>query len=767
MAAELADFLARLEADPGLRFAPVRHHSPACAAWVERLIRDWRPECLLLEAPAEMATLLPWLTDRRTEAPVAAYFYLDSQDGRRSYYPFADFSPEWRALRAMAKTGGTVRCIDLPFGQRAALDRLDRFLVEPEPHYHDERRWRSGFERIAERLRDAAGCADLDHWWDRHFEDGPARIATDFFRDLAAYGWLLRRDGAADESENRAREAWMAREMARARAEGLRCLVLCGAYHLAGLLDPPLSSTEPATENAGAALIPYTLSRLDRYGYAAGVPLPAYYQARWEQRRSAEPRLAAHGELAARLVDSLNRERHPVGSADAIELVAMAERLGTLRGARAGRQEWLEAAASTLDKSAEGPVFLQRCEALLTAPQRGRLPAGLPVPPLVGDFRRELRRWQLSERGERERALDLYRSAQHRQQSHFLRRLAWLEIPFATCRSGPDFAHGRHLHLVREVWRIAGNDELVPALIEASRWGQTLAEAALHKLLDRLAQRVPQQPAVDLVEALQLGLHPLAGELCQRLEHWLRQTLDPLALCRALVILNALARGRRLLGGEDLAGFDRLPPLAFVQTCQHLPLLGQADEAAQELALEALIELVGMVRQGRLPHEQVRLNSALVALYESAADPLLHGAALGGLAVGAGWSEARCGDELCRQLALHQAEPLALAALLRGFLALARTALRWRRDWLDALGRVMRSWDETTFLTALPGLRYAFSQYGRSELRELARGLLGEAEVQAGLPAVDLASVAQAATLRVRLDITLAGWGWPTEAADG
>src|SRR5919199_3318719 len=54
---------------------PVRHHSPAAALQVERLIHERRPRAVLVEGPADANDLIPLLLDAETAPPVALYAY--------------------------------------------------------------------------------------------------------------------------------------------------------------------------------------------------------------------------------------------------------------------------------------------------------------------------------------------------------------------------------------------------------------------------------------------------------------------------------------------------------------------------------------------------------------------------------------------------------------------------------------------------------------------------------------------------------------------
>ena len=90
----------------GVHLVPIRHHSPACALALSALLEEVRPTAVLIEGPAEYTPLLPALQDPATVPPIAVL----SLTGRTaSYYPLAEFSPEWVALRWAGEHAAEVR----------------------------------------------------------------------------------------------------------------------------------------------------------------------------------------------------------------------------------------------------------------------------------------------------------------------------------------------------------------------------------------------------------------------------------------------------------------------------------------------------------------------------------------------------------------------------------------------------------------------------------------------------------------------------------
>ncbi len=88
-------------AAPAARTRPyligVRHHGPALAVAVPRLLDAAAAEVVCVELPADLQPWLSYVSDPSTAAPVAltgAY-----EDGRLRSYPLADFSPELAAVR--------------------------------------------------------------------------------------------------------------------------------------------------------------------------------------------------------------------------------------------------------------------------------------------------------------------------------------------------------------------------------------------------------------------------------------------------------------------------------------------------------------------------------------------------------------------------------------------------------------------------------------------------------------------------------------------
>ena len=107
----------------------VRHHGPGSARAVRRALDAYRPDVVLIEGPPEADALVGLAAAEDMRPPVALLAYpADPKAGggaRRaaSFWPFAEFSPEWQAIQWAVANGVPVRFCDLPAAVRYGRDR--------------------------------------------------------------------------------------------------------------------------------------------------------------------------------------------------------------------------------------------------------------------------------------------------------------------------------------------------------------------------------------------------------------------------------------------------------------------------------------------------------------------------------------------------------------------------------------------------------------------------------------------------------------------
>src|SRR5436190_7331195 len=156
----------------------IRHHGPGCARSLVRAFDALRPDCVLIEGPPEGEAQLQSVAAEGMCPPVALLSYCPDEPRLAVYHPFAEFSPEWQALRWAVAGHVPARFIDLPLVHGLALDKAEREAgdssPEAPPDAEDEQ---AGAPETLETgdplhwLAHAAGYADGEAWWNHMVEE--------------------------------------------------------------------------------------------------------------------------------------------------------------------------------------------------------------------------------------------------------------------------------------------------------------------------------------------------------------------------------------------------------------------------------------------------------------------------------------------------------------------------------------------------------------------------------------------------------------------
>jgi hypothetical protein len=737
---EVAALIPAVDLGARVVWFPVRHHSPACAWHVARLVRELRPQSVLIEGPRDATPLIPFLTHKQTRMPVAIYTtYVRRGEGgtpdrHAAYYPLCDYSPELAAIRAAAEVRAEARFIDLAFpemvlAQHGRQDKGARSLLD-ERHLTHSRLLRAACQR--------SGARDPDDLWDHLYEtDFTRRDPATFIRDVLAYCALARRDStpetlAAEGCD--AREAAMAAAVAEVKG---RVVVVTGGFHTVALPTtkpkmPKPVSVEP--QDAQVVLMRYGFPQLDRLnGYASGMPSPEFYQRLWEGRDVAE--------VLVEVARQCRQKGLSVSPADAIAALQHTRRLAGLRGhVHPSREDVLDGVRSVFIKGAEdveGVLVLSLARQLLAGDRVGDVPPEAGQPPIVHDFRSTAARLRLDlDRATgREIALDLYRQVRAREVSRFLHRLRFLEVPFAEWKAGPDFVSGEDLERIQEVWTYHWSPDGEAALVERSLYGSTLEEAATAVLLEQFgkAEDEGQGRRADLatrlvLEACRMGLHRDLPDLLERTGHLVAEDPRFVSLVRALEDLLVLNVSREPLEAHQLTGVGDLAERAYDRACYLLPTLAGTSDQEEAEGLDALNALYQAAQTlGDVEERRSLRWHGLRVLAQGTGGAVLRGAAAG-LLFGDGQLAA---DDLVARLRGHLLSPKEAGregpGFLRGLLRTARSVLWHVPEVLASLHEVLRDWDEEHYVRQLPHLRLAFADLTPRECDRVARAVAAHA----------------------------------------
>ncbi len=507
----------------------VRHHGPGSARAVRAALDAARPRAVLIEGPPEADALIPLAAEQDMRPPVALLAHAVDEPGRSAFWPLAEFSPEWVAIRWALEHEVPARFIDLPathtlawskdtegeFGGGAGAGRGDDADSAGGDAAGADAGRRDGggdgagrgvnFDAGAESgagsqpaagrsamdtdvridplavLAEAAGYDDPERWWEdvvEHRGVGEGDAFAPFLVLEEAMGALREAYGSGGHDRDLVREAYMRLQVRAAQREfGDAVAVVCGAWHVPALRQKTAVAADRALVKglpkvkADMTWVPWTYRRLSRFsGYGAGIDSPGWYG-----HLFAAPDRPVERWMT-KVAGLLRDEDRIVSSAHVIEAVRLAETLAAMRGRPLpGLGETTDAVRAVMCEGSDVPLALVH-DRLVVGDVLGEVPQAAPAVPLQRDLDRIQRRLRLKpEALERELELDL-RKETDAGRSRLLHRLRLLGVAW-----GEPVASRGSTGTFRETWRLRWEPELAVRVAEAGVWGTTLLAAATAK----------------------------------------------------------------------------------------------------------------------------------------------------------------------------------------------------------------------------------------------------------------------------------------------
>ncbi|MFF4273059.1 DUF5682 family protein [Streptomyces sp. NPDC001536] len=531
----------------------VRHHGPGSARAVRAALEVARPRVVLIEGPPEADALIPLAADEDMRPPVALLAHAVDEPGRSAFWPLAEFSPEWVAIRWALEHEVPARFIDLPATHSLAWEegRADEAVGETaDPPGSgaapDSRAVPDGFgepdgaeagggpeaevARTGLRidplavLAEAAGYDDAERWWEdvvEHRGAGAGDVFAPFVVVEEAMAALREAYGSGGHERDLVREAYMRLQVRSAQREfGGGVAVVCGAWHVPALRERTAVAADRALVKglpkvkADMTWVPWTYRRLARVsGYGAGIDSPGWYGHLFGAADRPVER------WMTKVAGLLREEDRIVSSAHVIEAVRLAETLAAMRGRPlAGLSETTDAVRAVMCEGSDVPLSLVH-DRLVVGDVLGEVPQSAPAVPLQRDLDRTQRRLRLKpEALERELDLDL-RKETDAGRSRLLHRLRLLGVGW-----GEPVASRGSTGTFRETWRLRWEPELAVRVAEAGVWGTTVFAAATAKAeADAVA-------AQSLADVTALAERCLLAELPEALPVVMRVLADRAAL---------------------------------------------------------------------------------------------------------------------------------------------------------------------------------------------------------------------------------------------
>jgi hypothetical protein len=727
----------------------IRHHGPGCARSLMGALEALQPDCLLVEGPPEGEEMLALITHADLKPPVALLVYNPEDAAEAAFYPFAEFSPEWNALRYGMARGIPTRFIDLPAAHSFALARPAEGGDDAPPEAAGMEGAAEDSASVAEEAEEteaaqeaatedadsamhgdpldwlgrAAGYGDGESWWNHMVEERGDGL--DLFAAIREAMTTVRAEAPGRpwsevrQRREALREAHMRKCLRQAQKEGFqRIAVVCGAWHVPALADLPPAKADNdllkglARIKVAATWVPWSYRNLAySSGYGAGVVSPGWYEHLWQ----AGPGQRAVGWLA-RAARLFREEDLDCSSAHVIEAVRLADTLAALRERpQPGLDELNEALRTVVCLGDDGPMRLIE-QRLMIGDRLGATPEAAPAVPLQRDIEQQQKRLRLkTEAVEKTLDLDL-RQDNDLARSHLFHRLVLLDVGWAVLNRTGRSAKGSF----HELWQVQWDPSLAIKIIEASRWGNTVLGAAAARAIDQAskAETVPELSAL-VQQVLLADLQDAIGPVTRALDDLAAVTGDARQLLEAIPPLAQVARYgnvRRTDAGMVDHLLDRLVPRAAIGLSGACASLD--DEAAEAMrnAIVAAHQAIGLLGRDALREEWTPALARLA--HVGGSHGLVTGLAARLLFDGQTESLDVTAQRMSQALSVG-VDAAAAASWLDGFLN--KSGMVLLHD--DALWRLVDAWlaglADEHFLRVLPLVRRAFASFAGPERRQL------------------------------------------------
>jgi hypothetical protein len=726
---------------------------------------------VLIEGPSDANDLIPFAALPGMQPPIALLVHAADEPGLASFFPFASFSPEWRALLWALKRERPVRFIDWPAAIALAVrkERLEKRQEEPQTAPAPGAADIAPATPIAhadplEALAQMSGHSDGEALWNALVESTGS--GPDIFPVIEAAMTELRNADADNgvlatlrSKDDECREAFMRIEIRQALKDVEGAIaVVTGAWHVPALradhsvaADRALLRGLPKLKTA-ATWVPWTEPRLAlASGYGAGVASPGWYGHLWGQNDRGGKWPAASDLAAtwlAKVATLLRAEELQAGTASVIEAVRLSVALSSLRGhAMPGLAEMRDATLAALCHGEEAPFRIIETQ-LVIGDQVGRIDDGVPQMPLALDLARWQRKTRLAPQAlESEIAVDL-RSEAGLLKSTLLHRLNLIDVPWGRL---VDAQAGRGTF--REIWKLAWAPEFSVRLAEALVYGPTIEQAAAGAALARAEKSAAIADLTSLVRHCLLADLPEAAQACiTLLQAAAVDAADMASLAEAVPSLVAILRygTARKIPEEALTALTRALAIEVIAGVPAASRNLDADAAERLRAalagFDAALDLFGdnELLEGWCRTLRVLAGDTMTA---TTVVPGVAGLAARRLYERSLSTPETTAATLARALSPSE-PPSAAASFLHGFFGDSAEVILHDRVLFAVVDEWLAAPEDTYFLEILPVLRRVFANFSAVERRRLLEQVgQGATPPMSAAGAIDEAAFAKALPL--------------------
>ena len=735
-----------------IKFFPVRHHSPACAFHLKKIIEEFKPETILIEGPSDANFLMEYMIDENTIAPFCIYSsYIDkSKEKCRSYYPFLDYSPEFVAIKKSHELKINCSFIDMPFA--SIIENSENNKNKKPISIYDKDNNKFNVNDYTSRLTKKSGLRSFAELWERDFEiNGILKNSEDFIKNVFALGYYMRLIENED-IETKNREYFMAKNIKECIDKKIdRILVITGSFHVNGIIDKlkDFENIERAfnklknynIQNSSNYLIPYSFEEADqRKGYIAGIEYPAFYNNIWKKLNENLIENAYTETVKSFIVKAagINRDYYNVNIPDCINAYYMAINLAKLRGKNnAGVYELIDAVKSAFVKgeiSLENTGNIELMMKLLSGIANGKVSSKSIVPPVVLDFRNlcKTHRIRIDKTETTESTLDIIKDKNHFEKSKFFHKMRFLDIGFCKLIKGPDYIEKTDKNLAREIWKYKYNSQVEALLIDKSVYGTSVEELCLNFIKEKLKSRLNGEEISKLIiESTVMGLYNFLIDNYNEIENIILSDNDFVSLCKALDNFSYLINIEKINGNINkdrenifkdiniISKIKSLSKLGFILAAQNMESIKNLDE---ENALKYSVYIKNLFIY-TLENEDLDCREIFYGSIDSMIQNTFGSSHIYAVCLSIKYKLGKIGAKEFASIIsnfLETAETESIAYFLNGVFLIARDILFINNDLINEIDKIVKNIEENKFMEILPNFRFAFTNLTPTETERLS-----------------------------------------------
>ena len=735
-----------------IKFFPVRHHSPACAFHLKKIIEEFKPETILIEGPSDANFLMEYMIDENTTPPFCIYSsYIDkSKEKCRSYYPFLDYSPEFVAIKKSHELKINCSFIDMPFA--SIIENSENNKNKKTISIYDKDNNKFNVNDYTSRLTKKAGLRSFAELWERDFEiNGILKNSEDFIKNVYALGYYMRLIESED-IETKNREYFMAKNIKECIDKKIdRILVITGSFHVNGIIDKlkDFENIERAfnklknynIQNSSNYLIPYSFEEADqRKGYIAGIEYPAFYNNIWKKLNENFTNNAYTETVKSFIVKAagINRDYYNINIPDCINAYYMAINLAKLRGKNnAGVYELIDAVKSAFVKgeiSLENTGNIELMMKLLSGIANGKVSSKSIVPPVVLDFRNlcKTHRIRIDKTETTESTLDIIKDKNHFEKSKFFHKMRFLDIGFCRLIKGPDYINKIDKNLAREIWKYKYNSQVEALLIDKSVYGTSVEELCLNFIKDKLKSRLNGEEISKLIiESTIMGLYNFLIDNYNEIENIILSDNDFISLCKALDNFSYLINIEKINGNinkdrenifsnvDIISKIKSLSKLGFILAAQNMESIKNLDE---ENALKYSVYIKNLFIY-TLENEDLDCREIFYGSIDSMTQNTFGSSHIYAVCLSIKYKSGKIDAKEFASIIsnfLETAETESIAYFLNGIFLIARDILFINNDLINEIDKIVKNIEENKFIEILPNLRFAFTNLTPTETERLS-----------------------------------------------